>query len=49
MINAMKHRLTETMKISGVMRNIWKEEGVSIVVKRSIYEGIAVPKLLYGK
>jgi hypothetical protein len=44
----MKHRLSEGEKVSGVLRKMWKGEGVSIDSKRGMYENIVAPTLLYG-
>jgi hypothetical protein len=44
----MKHRVTEGEKVSGVLRKMWKGEGLSKDDKRSMYEGIVMPALLYG-
>jgi hypothetical protein len=43
----MKHRVTEGEKVNGVLWKIWKGEGVSNDAKRSMYESILVPTLLY--
>jgi hypothetical protein len=48
MKSKMKHRMTEGDKVSGVLKKIWKGEGMSKDAKRSMYEGIVVPTLLYG-
>jgi hypothetical protein len=44
----MKHRVSKGEKFSGVLRKIWKGEGLSWDAKRSMYEGIVVTTLLYG-
>ncbi|WP_440994895.1 hypothetical protein [Cysteiniphilum litorale] len=44
----MKHRMTEGEKVCGVLKKMWKGEGMSRDAKRSMYEGIVVPTLLYG-
>jgi hypothetical protein len=44
----MKQRVSEGEKVSGVLRKMWKGEGLSIDRKRGMYEGIVVPTLLYG-
>jgi hypothetical protein len=44
----MKHEVTEGEKVSGVLKKIWKGEGMSRDAKRSMYEGIVVSMLLYG-
>jgi hypothetical protein len=36
------------VKVSGVLRKIWKGEGLSIDSKRGMCEGIVAPTLLYG-
>jgi hypothetical protein len=48
MKSEMKHRVTEGLKVSGVLKNIWKRAGISKDAKRSMHEGIVVPKLLDG-
>jgi hypothetical protein len=48
MKSEMKDRVTEGEKVSGVLRKIWNGEGMSRDAKRSMYEGIVVPTLLYG-
>jgi hypothetical protein len=44
----MKHRVTEGEKVSGVLKKIWKRAGISRDAKRSMHEGIVVPRLMYG-
>ena len=48
MKSEMKHRVTEGEKVSGVLKKMWKGGGMSRDAKRSMYEGIVVPTLLYG-
>jgi hypothetical protein len=48
MKSEMKHRASEGEKVSGVLRKMWKGEGLLIDAKRGMYEGIVAPLLLYG-
>jgi hypothetical protein len=48
MRSEMKHRVTEGEKDSGVLRKMWKGEGLLKDAKISMYEGIVVSTLLYG-
>jgi hypothetical protein len=47
MKSEMKHRVTEGKKVSGVLRKIWKGEGMSRDARRSMYECMVEPTLLY--
>jgi (2Fe-2S) ferredoxin len=40
--------VSEGEKVSGVLRKMWKGEGLSIDSKRGMYKGIVSPMLLYG-
>jgi hypothetical protein len=48
MKSEMKHRVREGMKVSGILRKMWKGVGLSIDSKRVMYESIVAPTLLYG-
>jgi hypothetical protein len=47
MESEMKHRVTEGEKVSGVLRKMWQGEELTRDAKRSMYEGIVLPTLLY--
>ena len=41
------HRLLEGRKVCGTMTALWKENMISIEVKRELYERIAIPTVVY--
>jgi hypothetical protein len=40
--------LSDGKKVSGVLRKMWKREGLSRDAKRDKYKGILMPMQLYG-
>ena len=44
----MAHRVLEGIKVWGTMPKLWKENMVSRVVKRELYEKEAIPTMVYG-
>ena len=42
------HRVLEGIKVWGTMPKLWKENMVSRVVKRELYEKEAIPTMVYG-
>ena len=43
-----RSRVKEGSKVFGAIRNIWKCKSVNMSTKRSIYERVIVPSVLYG-
>ena len=43
-----KHRITETKKTWGALKDIWKKRHISQEAKVGMCEGIIEPSLLYG-
>ena len=44
----LNHRITQARKSAGALGGMWNNRGVSIEVKRRMYESIVVPTVLYG-
>src|SRR5215469_18423118 len=42
------HKLKEGSSALGGVREVWNREGMSIGMKKRIFESIAVPKVMYG-
>ena len=43
----MAHRVLEARKVWGTMENLWKENIISIEVKRELYERVVIPTVVY--
>ena len=44
----LKHRVTEARKSAGMLERMWKNRGVSMEVKRRMYDSIVIPTALYA-
>ena len=42
------HRLKEGNRALGGVREVWKRGGMSLEMKRRVYESIVIPKVMYG-
>lgn len=44
----LEHRVTEARKSAGMLDRMWKNRGVSMEVKKRMYDSIVIPTVLYG-
>ena len=44
----MHHRVNEGCKVFGALKGVMKNGGLSMNVKKVLYENVAVPTVMYG-